>query len=120
MEAIDAFARKNGFSEKKVTEIELALEEALVNIFSYAYPESEGDAELRMDIKDSGDMVMVLIDEGMAFDMLTLDEPDTTMEISERQVGGLGIFLIRKLMDQVKYRRENDRNILALVVKKEK
>lgn len=119
MEAIGAFAKEHGFGEKKVTEIELALEEALVNIFSYAYPESEGDAELRMDIQN-GDMVMVLVDDGLAFDMLSLDEPDTTLEISERQVGGLGIFLIRKLMDEVQYRRENGQNILTIVVKKER
>ena len=116
MEAVDSFARKNGFSEKKVTEIELALEEALVNIFSYAYPDSEGDAELRMDMQDERRMVMELIDHGRPFDILSLDAPDTTMEISERQVGGLGVFLIRKLMDEVTYKRKDGQNILTLSI----
>jgi anti-sigma regulatory factor (Ser/Thr protein kinase) len=88
-----------------------------VNIFEYSYAEKNGNVEVVCKL-DAGNFVIEIIDSGIPFNILTAKEPDITSGISERSIGGLGIFLIRKLMDDVRYRREGDRNILTLVVKK--
>lgn len=105
------------FSKQRISEIEIAVEEALVNIFEYSYAEKNGTVEVFCKL-DDGNFVIEIIDSGIPFNILTAKEPDITSGISERSIGGLGIFLIRKLMDDVRYRREGDRNILTLVVKK--
>ena len=105
------------FSKQQISEIEIAAEEALVNIFEYSYAEKNGNVEVVCKL-DDGNFVIEIIDSGIPFSILTAKEPDITSGISERSIGGLGIFLMRKLMDDVRYRREGDMNILTLVVKK--
>lgn len=103
-------------SGKRINEIEIATEEALVNIFRYAYQGQEGDVEISCRTEDGGTFIIQIIDSGMAFNPLSLSEPDTTLDIGDRQIGGVGVLLIRKLMDDVIYRRDGDKNILELVV----
>jgi anti-sigma regulatory factor (Ser/Thr protein kinase) len=118
MLAVSACAKEQNFSRKKIYEIELATEEALVNIFNYSYPEGNGEAEIICNLE--GDTFIVeIIDYGIPFDITTVPDPDVTVDISQRALGGLGIFFIKKLMDDVQYRRENDKNILSLIIKKE-
>ena len=57
---------------------------------------------------------LTFTDTGRPFDPLQADDPDTKVPLSERKIGGLGIFVVKKMMDKVEYRRENDRNILTL------
>jgi serine/threonine-protein kinase RsbW len=109
-------ARKLGFSGKRVKEIELATEEALVNIIHYAYPDLQGDIEVRCMQGPSSQFVIDIEDTGIAFNMLSLKDPDISASISDREIGGLGVFLIRKLMDDVHYRRDNEKNILRLIM----
>lgn len=109
-------ARESGMEDKRVSQVELALEEALVNIINYAYPDEKGDIDVTCRKDHNGRFVIEISDNGVAFNVLAIDDPDTTSGISERQVGGLGIFLIKKLMHAVDYKRENDRNILRLTV----
>ncbi|OPY74030.1 MAG: serine-protein kinase RsbW [Syntrophorhabdus sp. PtaU1.Bin058] len=109
-------AKEQGLSGKRINEIEIATEEALVNIFRYAYQGQEGDVEISCRAEHGKTFIIRIIDAGMAFNPLSLAEPDTTLDISERQIGGVGVFLIRKLMDDVIYRRDGDKNILELVV----
>jgi len=92
----------------------LALEEAFVNICSYAYPEGPGLAEITC-TGDGDAFVLDIADRGRPFDALSLPEPDTTGDLMHRAVGGLGIHLIRRFSDSVSYRRDNDRNILRMV-----
>ncbi|MGD9976256.1 MAG: ATP-binding protein [Desulfatirhabdiaceae bacterium] len=120
MEALMTFvsdrARSLGFSARRIKEIELASEEALVNIINYAYKDCDGIIR----IVCSGDPIHLIIqieDYGSAFDILSLSDPDTTSSLTEREVGGLGVFLIRKLMDDVTYSRQDGRNILTLFVR---
>ncbi len=119
MESVSNCARRQGFDQKKIHEIELSTEEALVNICSYSYPETPGDVEINCKIENDR-FIIEIIDAGIPFDMTSLPDPDLTADIDERKMGGLGVFFIKKLMDEVRYRRENDRNILNLIVKKEK
>jgi anti-sigma regulatory factor (Ser/Thr protein kinase) len=65
-------------------------------------------------------LIIEIIDSGMPFDMTSLPNPDITSDISERKIGGVGVFLIKKMVDEVQYRRENDQNILSLIIKKGK
>jgi len=104
---ISDIARKIGFSGKRVKEIELATEEALVNIINYAYPDHSGDIRVTCTQDPSKAFVIKIEDTGIAFDILSLKDPDISAGISDREVGGLGVFLIRKLMDKVQYHRKN-------------
>lgn len=95
----------------------IALEEAFVNVCHYAYPESEGDISIICGA-DSKGLLLEISDSGSPFDVLALPPPDTTSDVVERQIGGLGIHFIRNLADDVSYRREDGQNILRIVVKK--
>ena len=91
----------------------LALEEAFVNICSYAYPGGTGDVETSCEYRE-GVFVLELTDTGTEFDILSRPLPDTSAGIDEREVGGLGIHFIRLLAEGVSYRRDGDRNTLRL------
>ena len=106
-------AKAQEFEPEKISKIELAAEEALMNIIRYAYPEGPGDVELICKM-DDGRFVIEIIDWGIPFDVTAMPDPDVTAGLPERKIGGLGIFLMKKAMDEVRYRRENDRNILTL------
>jgi serine/threonine-protein kinase RsbW len=113
---ISIIARNLGFSGKRIKEIELATEEALVNIINYAYPDHSGDIKVTCTQDPSKAFVIKIEDTGIAFDISSLKDPDISVGISDREVGGLGVFLIRKLMDKVLYHRKNKKNILELIV----
>jgi serine/threonine-protein kinase RsbW len=116
MEQATVCAEKQGFCPDRIKDIELALEELLVNIINYAYPGGEGliDMTCRPDARDR--LVIEIADSGVPFNMLAYGDPDTTAEIEERRIGGLGIFFVKQLMDEVHYRREDDLNILTIAV----
>ena len=117
MDAVSECARKQGFDQKKIDKIELALEEALVNICKYSYPEEPGNAEVSCKQSKSR-FIIEIVDSGVPFDMTSLPAPDLTSSIEKRKIGGLGIFLIKKMVDGVKYRREGSFNILNLTMKR--
>lgn len=104
-----------GLDEKRKFGLLVAVEEAFVNVCHYAYPEGEGDVDL---ICEGGGntFVVTIKDRGVAFNVLSLPKPDITSDVTERKVGGLGIYFIRKLTDDVSYRREDGKNILRMVL----
>ena len=96
-------------------QISLAAEEVFVNIAHYAYAPDKGRAVVRVEV--SGDPVSVTItfmDHGMPYDPLGNEDPDLTLSAEERQIGGLGVFLVKKTMDDVNYEYKNGQNILTL------
>jgi anti-sigma regulatory factor (Ser/Thr protein kinase) len=99
-----------GFEHPHMLKIELALEEALVNIINYAYGTKHGLIEIHCSTLEKGGVKIVLKDQGKAFDPLTQEEPQ-----GHDDVGGYGLFLIRKIMDDITYKRENDTNVLTLL-----
>jgi len=111
-----ACATAAGLPPGRVAKIELAVEEALVNICRYAYGEGAGEIHIRCRCDESGQFLIELVDTGRPFNILAQPEPDLTADLEQRPVGGLGVLLIRSLVDQVTYRREADRNILQLAV----
>jgi anti-sigma regulatory factor (Ser/Thr protein kinase) len=118
MNGVSECAREQGFDEKKIGKIELALEEALVNICKYSYPDELGDAEVSCK-QDNRRFIIEIVDSGIPFDMTSLPAPDVTSSIEERKIGGLGIFLIKKMVNEVGYRREGNLNILELTMKRD-
>jgi len=120
LEAADAFLdeemEKNDVSMKASIQLKVALEEIFVNVAHYAYPGGDGDVTLELEIKD-GVLTLSFIDSGVPFDPLAKPDPDVTLSADERDIGGLGIFMVKKTMDDVTYRYENNQNILTLVKK---
>lgn len=100
----------------QLSAINLAVEEAVVNSIMYAYPEGEhGYVELAAQWDAAGhELAFVLQDQGVAFDPLAQPEADTTLPLEERQPGGLGILLVREIMDDVSYQRSDGKNILTM------
>ena len=109
-------ASEMGVHPKRVMHLELAVEEAAVNICSYAYEIPPGEVTIRIS-RETEVVRIELIDAGVPFDPLAADAPDIKSELENREVGGLGIFLIRRMLDEVHYSRSGDRNILSLVVR---
>ena len=97
------------------TQIMIAVEEIFVNIFSYAYPPKEGMATIRMQIEGTPAIVQIeMIDQGVPYDPLRREDPDITLSAQERGIGGLGIFMVKQIMDEVSYRYEDHSNILTI------
>jgi serine/threonine-protein kinase RsbW len=115
MEFIRSFMEANQINNTAIMQTELAVEEALVNIINYAYPDKNGDMELRCAFSADRKISFDLIDSGLQFDISKMKEPDITKPVEEKPIGGLGIFLLKRMMDDVRYIRENNQNILTLV-----
>ncbi len=99
------------------TNINMALEEAVSNVILYAYPDGETQ-EIVVEAETVGDkLILKVIDSGIAFDPTQYAEADITLPADERPIGGLGIFLIRQVMDKVEYERVNETNVLTLTKK---
>ncbi|MDO4806142.1 MAG: ATP-binding protein [Coriobacteriales bacterium] len=102
-------------SMRAITQVDIALDELFSNICRYAYGDRIGHAIIRVcKVPNMRSVQISLEDEGLPFNPLKVKEPDTTLGIHEREIGGLGIFLVRKIMDDVAYRYENGKNILTI------
>ncbi|NTV98779.1 MAG: ATP-binding protein [Chlorobiaceae bacterium] len=111
---LGACADESGCDATGKNKLQLAAEEAFINICSYAYPQERGDVTVSCGLKD-GLLFVEMIDEGIPFDLISVHDPDVTLGLDERSPGGLGIYFIKKLTGgRVTYRRENRRNILRL------
>ena len=104
-------------SPERGAHLDLAVEEIVVNICSYAYQIPPGEITVRLEETEDA-LAVDFIDNGVPFDPLAVEEPDVARPLQEREQGGLGILLVRRVMDEVHYRREKDRNCLRIVVKK--
>lgn len=94
--------------------LNLVIEEAVVNVINYAYPKEEHQYIYLSATLHDGSIVFVLTDTGKEFDPTQVPEADITLSAEERPIGGLGIFLIRQIMNEVKYQRIDGKNILTL------
>ena len=104
-----------GCSMRSQMQIDIAVEEIFVNIAHYAYNPEVGKATIRVEVQPEPLAVMLtFLDQGVPYDPLAKADPDVSLSAEERQIGGLGIFMVKKSMDDVQYRYENGRNILTL------
>jgi serine/threonine-protein kinase RsbW len=110
-------ARNGGFGDKDVYNIQLATDEAASNIIEHAYEGiKDGVLDMSCGMIDADTIKIVLIDYGYPFDPSTIPMPDLKADLSARKIGGLGIFLMRKLMDEVHYEPHPDKsNVLTMI-----
>ena len=99
---------------KAQMQIEVALEELFVNIAHYAYPDSDGEAEINVSV-EPGCIEITLIDSGIPYDPLAKPDPDITLSAQDRAIGGLGIFMSKKLMDKLSYQFADGKNHLTII-----
>lgn len=100
---------------KALTQINIAADEIVTNVASYAYGPEGGDVTVSFSYDAENKTAEIcFIDAGIPFDPLAKADPDVSLSAEERQIGGLGIFLVKKTMDEMTYRRENGKNILCI------
>lgn len=117
---IDSVAEANGIDPATTMSLNLAMEEAVVNVINYAYPDGViGDIDITAEVED-GTIIFTIVDGGVAFDPTAKSDPDLTLAAEDRPIGGLGIHLVRQLMDSIGYERKDDKNILTLTKKFQK
>ncbi len=97
-----------------VMQLNLAMEEAFTNVVNYAYDDDEPHTVEIIFTKKGHELLITIIDDGQPYDPTAKEDPDIQLPAEERKIGGLGIFLIKKVMDKVAYRRENNKNKLFL------
>jgi anti-sigma regulatory factor (Ser/Thr protein kinase) len=112
-EFVETVCEEKGLDMALTMNLNLALEEAVVNVMSYAYPDSQGDVKVDIIIDDQK-VVSILTDSGIPFDPTQKGDVDTTLPAEERPIGGLGIHLVKQIMDKVSYQYVGNQNILTL------
>lgn len=110
---VSGFLEEAGFQTKQIMQVNIAVEEIYVNISSYAYNPDVGPVTIRC-TSDANKAVIEFIDSGKRYNPLEREDPDITQAAEERGVGGLGVFMVKKLMDNISYRYENGNNILII------
>jgi len=119
-QTLTEFGQHHGLAPRLVHDLNLALEEILTNIISYGYPDNrEHEIKVRLSVQP-GEVKAEVEDDGHPFNPLEAPEADTTKPLEERTIGGLGIHLVRKLMDDLEYKRQGDRNLLTIKKKTQK
>ena len=110
----DAVYTKMNISQSLAGKLRLAVEEAVVNVINYAYPSGRHGSIHVAFMTDGRQLKITITDTGVAFDPTTIAKADTTLSAKERRIGGLGVFLVREIMDSINYERIDDQNILTL------
>jgi serine/threonine-protein kinase RsbW len=111
-------ASQVGFSDKEIYSIQLAADEASSNIIEHAYAGAEGGKiEIDCTILDEG-LKIVMRDQGKSFDPSSVPEPNVKADLSERRIGGLGMYLMRKLMDEVAYESSSETGNKLTMIKR--
>lgn len=113
-EEIDELASDWGLSAKLAMNMNLALEEALSNIIFYAFSDNKKHKIKISVFLNINKLKIVIMDDGSPFNPLSQDKPDITLQAEDRPIGGLGIFLISKMMDEMNYTRKDNQNVLSL------
>jgi sigma-B regulation protein RsbU (phosphoserine phosphatase) len=111
---VDEVCEAVGFDEMTTMQMNLAIEEAVVNVMNYAYPPgSHGDVKIEAQSNDVR-LKFTIIDSGTPFDPTVQADVDITLPAEERPIGGLGIHIVRQIMDSINYERVNGFNVLTL------
>ena len=100
---------------KAQMQIDIAIDELFGNIAHYAYSPEVGTATVRVEVEEEPMAVVItFLDQGVPYDPLTAEDPDTTLSADERKIGGLGIFMVKKSMDEIDYKYQDGQNILTI------
>ncbi|MBQ7202799.1 MAG: ATP-binding protein [Eubacterium sp.] len=97
-------------------QLEIVLDELMSNVARYAYPSKDGDITVSIDVVENPKrVVIILADSGIPYNPLEREDPDITLSAEERKIGGLGIYIVKKYMDEITYTYQDNQNILTLV-----
>lgn len=111
----DEILEEAGCSMKAQMQIDIAIEEIFVNIAHYAYPEGNGEALISVETDDAAKKATITFeDQGIPYDPLKNEDPDITLSAEDRPIGGLGIFMVKKSMDEVSYEFKDGKNRLTI------
>ena len=111
---VEGVCEEVGMDAATTMQMNLAMEEAVVNVMNYAYPIGEKGEIAIEATTDNGMLNFVIKDSGTPFDPLAKEDADTTLSAEERPIGGLGIFLVKQIMDNVSYEYKEGKNVLTL------
>lgn len=107
-------------SEKTMMSLEIIVEEIFINIANYAYASPPGKVRVAAGLTDDRSaLVMMFIDEGTHYNPLTKEDPDVTAEAADRNIGGLGVLMVKKMSDRMTYNYQNGQNVLTITKKLE-
>ena len=110
-----SIAAELDMQERIKKQLMICCDEIFTNIASYAYPDGNGSIAVAVEfVSETQNLRIIFSDSGTAFNPLEISEPDTSSALSERKIGGLGIFMVKKMMDSVEYCRQDGKNILTL------
>ena len=100
---------------KMLMQINIAIDELFGNIAQYAYSPETGPATVRVEVEEAPlSVIITFIDNGRPYDPLSGEDPDVRLPVEERDIGGLGVFLVKKTMDDISYEYRNGQNILRI------
>ena len=112
---VDEILEENECGMKEQMAIDVAIDEIFANVAYYAYKPGTGDVTIRVDVTgDPAVAEITFIDGGVPYDPLAKRDPDTTLSVEERKIGGLGIYIVKKSMDAVNYEYKDGKNILTI------
>jgi anti-sigma regulatory factor (Ser/Thr protein kinase) len=112
-EFVRAGALAAGIAASELEKLDLVLEEILINVARYAYVPDTGKAEVAYFAEKQGKLRVEIADSGRFFNPLEVDPPDLSRGLAERQIGGLGVFLVKNLVESIAYSRKDHRNVLS-------
>ena len=118
-ETVEEFAAKLNFSNKSKRYLSVICDEIFSNIVKYAYPQEEGNIIFTVtSVPEKDQLVMSFSDTGIPFNPLTADEVDLSLPPDKRPVGKMGLHIVRKLAKSVSYKREDEKNVLTIILEK--
>lgn len=103
-----------GCPPKVTVQIDIAIDELFGNIAHYAYGKDTGEATVRVEVTEEPAVIITFIDSGIPYNPLEKPDPDVAQSLEERQIGGLGIFMVKKSMDDITYEYKDGQNILRI------
>jgi len=103
-----------GCPPKTMIQIDVAIDELFGNIAHYSYGKDTGDATVRVEVTEEPAVIITFIDNGIPYNPLKKPDPDVTKDLEEREIGGLGIFMVKKSMDDITYEYKEGQNILRI------
>jgi serine/threonine-protein kinase RsbW len=110
---VEDFLRCKGFRDETVFDVRLAVDEAVTNVIEHGYQGREGTIHIRCEVSPE-EVVLTIEDSAKPFNLSSAKEPQFSDNVEKRQIGGLGIYLMKKKMDQVAYEFRNGKNILTM------
>ena len=114
---INGFLEKKDMNSKIISQIDITVDEICSNIFNYAYKDKKGQVLVEISYKDNA-VTIRFVDTGVKFNPLEKEDPDVNLSLQERKVGGLGIYLVKQLMDDVKYEYSPKKENILTIIKK--